>query len=121
MARWRRRRVEADVPDVEAVQDAFTDADVANMNKARKERVAAAAALLEGDVEPMEDVAPEPVPTPEYDAGAVDVEVLLEAEPAPSVDHHDVNVVVHEDLDGLDDPLERASIDGDLPQPVDLE
>lgn len=121
MVRWWRRRVEADVPDVEAVQDAFTDADVANMDKARKERVAAAAALLEGDVEPMEDVAPEPVPTPEYDAGSVDVDVLLEAEPTPSADHHDVNVVVHEDLDGLDDPLERASIDGDLPQPVDLD
>ena len=121
MARWWRRRVEADVPDVEAVRDAFTAADVAKMDEARKERVTAAAALLEGDVEPMKDVAPEPVPTPEYDAGTVDVDVLLEAEPSPPVDHHDVNVVVHEDLDGLDDPLERASIDGDLPQHVDLD
>jgi hypothetical protein len=121
MARWWRRRAEPAATSVDVSKEAFTSSEVAEMDAARKASIAKAAALLDDDVEPMEVVQPEPVPTPEYDAGVVEVDALLEEGAAPTADHHDVNVVVHEDLDDLEDPLERALIDGDLPEPVDLE
>ena len=52
----------------------------------------------------------------------VDVAALLDDGPVePSIDHSELNVVVHEDLDELADPLADAPVVGDLPDEIEFE
>lgn len=118
--RWWRGRSKAASDAPSEAPLALSEDDMEAMRKARSQAVNEAAALLEEEDETQVYDGAQPVPTPEYDAGHVEAATLLD-QGADLVDHHELNVVVHEDLDGLEDPLEQASIDGDLPQPVDLD
>ena len=54
----------------------------------------------------------------EYDAGDVD---LLELDNENLENNSTKNVVVHDSLDGIDEPLRRAKIIGDIPEQVSFD
>ena len=84
--------------------------------------VEAAGALLDGPTVGMKAEEAEATPTPEYDVGEVEADALLDDGPLePSIDHSELNVVVHEDLADLADPLAAAPVMGDVPEEIEFE
>ncbi|MGB1463098.1 MAG: hypothetical protein ACPG8Q_06150, partial [Candidatus Poseidoniaceae archaeon] len=100
----------------------LSQADADHLSAARLDAVEAAGALLEGPTVGMKAEEAEATPTPEYDAGEVEVDALLNDGPLePSIDHSQLNVVVHEDVADLADPLAGAPVMGDVPEEIEFE
>jgi len=74
--------------------------------------------LFEIDDEPSNEEEIE-VATPEYDVGEVRIEEALLSEEME--DFSQTNEIEIHDVSELDDPYEHATIDGDLPQPIDFD
>lgn len=109
----------ADEFDAEA---GLSDAELAAFTAARLDAVEAAGALLDGPTVGMKVEEAEATPTPEYDVGDVEADALLDDGPLePSIDHSELNVVVHEDLADLADPLASAPVMGDVPEEIEFE
>ena len=122
MGWWKRKGPLDDEEEEEDPNAGLLPSDVEHLAVARSEAVEAAGALLDGPtvaVKPEEAAA---TPTPEYDAGEVDLDVLLDGEAVePSVDHSELNVVVLDDVSELADPLADAQVVGDVPAEIDFE
>ena len=96
--------------------------DAEQFAAARLDAVEAAGALLDGPTVGMKVEEAEATPTPEYDVGDVEADALLDDGPLePSIDHSELNVVVHEDLSDLADPLASAPVMGDVPEEIEFE
>ena len=122
MGWWKRKAVPEDEAQEEDPNAGLLPADVEHLAFARSESVEAAGALLDGPTVAIKPEEAAATPTPEYDAGDVDLDVLLDGEAVePSVDHSDLNVVVLDDVSDLADPLADARVVGDLPQEIDFE
>jgi hypothetical protein len=122
MGWWKRKAVPEDEAQEEDPNAGLLPADVEHLALARSESVEAAGALLDGPTVAIKPEEAAATPTPEYDAGDVDLDVLLDGEAVePSVDHSDLNVVVLDDVSDLADPLADARVVGDLPQEIDFE
>ena len=121
--RWRKRESSPEAEEEEEDPNAgLSEADVQDLAAQRQDSVEAAGALLDGPTATVKPEEAAPTPTPEYDVGDVDVDALLDDGPVePSIDHSELNVVVHADLDELADPLADAPIVGDLPVEIEFE
>ena len=119
---WKRGEVPEDVEEDEDPLAGLSQADADHLSAARLGAVEAAGALLEGPTVGMKAEEAEATPTPEYDAGEVGVDALLNDGPLePSIDHSQLNVVVHEDVADLADPLAGAPVMGDVPEEIEFE
>ena len=119
---WKRGEAPEDVEEDEDPLGGLSQADADHLSAARLGAVEAAGALLEGPTVGMKAEEAEATPTPEYDAGEVGVDALLNDGPLePSIDHSQLNVVVHEDVADLADPLAGAPVMGDLPEEIEFE
>ena len=113
---WNRAEVSEDLEEEEDLLAGLSHTDAEQFAAARLDAVEAAGALLDGPTVGMKAEEAEATPTPEYDVGEVEADALLDDGPLePSIDHSELNVVVHEDLDVLDDPLASAPVMGDVP------
>ena len=122
MSWWKRKVVPEDEEEEEDPNAGLSPADVEHLSAARSESVEAAGALLDGPTVAVKPEKAAATPTPEYDAGDVHLEVLLDGETVvPNVDHSDLNVVVLDDVSDLDDPLADAPVVGDVPGEIDFE
>jgi len=122
MGWWKRKVAPEDQEEEEDPNAGLLEADVKHLAATRKDAVEAAGALLDGPTVIVHPEEAAPTPTPEYDVGDVDVAALLDDGPVePSIDHSELNVVVHEDLDELADPLADAPVVGDLPDEIEFE
>ena len=119
---WKRVEVSEDVEEEEDPLAGLSHADAEQFAAARIDAVEAAGALLDGPTVGMKVEEAEATPTPEYDVGEVDADALLDDGPLePSIDHSELNVVVHEDLADLADPLASAPVMGDVPEEIEFE
>ena len=119
---WKRAAAHEDVDEEEDPLAGLSQADAEHLASARLDAVEAAGALLDGPTVAMKVEEAEATPTPEYDVGEVEVDALLDDGPLePSIDHSALNVVVHEDVAELADPLADASVMGDLPEEIEFE
>ena len=122
MGWWKRKAPPDDEEEEEDPNAGLLPSDVEHLTVARSEAVEAAGALLDGPTVAVKIEEAVETPTPEYDAGDVDLEVLLDGEVVePSVDHSDLNVVVLDDVSELADPLADAQVVGDLPDEIDFD
>ncbi len=119
---WKRGEAPGDAEEDEDPLAGLSQADADHLSAARLDAVEAAGALLEGPTVGMKAEEAEATPTPEYDAGEVEVDALLNDGPLePSIDHSQLNVVVHEDVADLADPLAGAPVMGDVPEEIEFE
>ena len=119
---WKRAAVSEDLEEEEDPLAGLSHTDAEQFAAARLDAVEAAGALLDGPTVGMKAEEAEATPTPEYDVGEVEADVLLDDGPLePSIDHSELNVVVHEDLADLADPLASAPVMGDVPEEIEFE
>jgi len=119
---WKRDEAPEDAEEDEDPLAGLSQTDADHLSSARLDAVEAAGALLEGPTVGMKAEEAEATPTPEYDAGEVEVDALLNDGPLePSIDHSQLNVVVHEDVADLVDPLVNAPVMGDVPEEIEFE
>lgn len=121
--RWWKRSEASEVQEEEEDPLAgLSHTDAEHFAAARLDAVEAAGALLDGPTVGMKAEEAEATPTPEYDVGEVEAGALLDDGPLePSIDHSELNVVVHEDLADLADPLAAAPVMGDVPEEIEFE
>ncbi len=122
MGWWKRKTVPEDEEEEEDPNAGLLPADVEDLAVARSASFEAAGALLDGPTVTVKPEEAAETPTPEYDAGDVDLDVLLDGKTVePSVDHSGLNVVVLDDVSDLADPLADARVVGDVPDEIDFE
>jgi hypothetical protein len=119
---WKRAETSEDVEEEKDALAGLSHTDAEQFAAARLDAVEAAGALLDGPTVGMKVEEAEATPTPEYDVGEVEADALLDDGPLePSIDHSELNVVVHEDLSDLADPLASAPVMGDVPEEIEFE
>ena len=118
---WKRAEPSDDVEEEEDPLAGLSQSDAAQLAAARLDAVEAAGTLLDGPTVGMKVDDVEATPTPEYDVGEVEADALLDDGPIePSIDHSELNVVVHEDVADLADPLASAPVVGDVPEEIEF-
>lgn len=119
---WKRAEASEDVEEDEDPLAGLSQTDAEQLAAARLDAVESAGVLLDGPTVGMKAEEAEDTPTPEYDVGEVEADVLLDHGPLePSIDHSELNVVVHENVADLADPLASAPVVGDVPEEIEFE